>query len=144
MATVMSLLRNQPESTNRASFSDCPTAVVVDDDPHVRSLLKQILESAGYATDTFDNGAEGARAALAIRPDLITMDVTLPGMDGIEAIRRVRAAGAGTHIIVVSGLHDDADKISAFDAGADDYVTKPFRPRELRARVDALTRRLSR
>ncbi|WJS91208.1 response regulator transcription factor [Microbacterium testaceum] len=140
----MTLLDKRSEPTSPSNFSACATAVVVDDDPHVRSVLTRIFESAGYATDAFDNGAEGARAALAIRPDLVTMDLTLPGMDGIEAIRRIRSAGSSAHIIVISGLHDDADKVSAFDAGADDYVTKPFRSRELRARIDAVTRRLNR
>ncbi len=140
----MTLTDKHPGPSNSVSFAACPTAVVVDDDPHVRSLLKHILESAGYATDAFEDGGEGASAVLAIRPDVVTMDITLPGIDGIEAIRRLRSAGSSAHVIVISGLHNDADIVSAFDAGADDYVTKPFRSRELRARIDAVARRLNR
>lgn len=129
---------------NAHDASHCPTAVVIEDDDDVRALLVEILESAGYATDACTDGAAGVETVLATSPDLVTVDVNLPGIDGLEAVRRIRSAGATMHIIIISGLQDEADKVFGFTAGADDYVTKPFRVRELRARVDALTRRATR
>ncbi len=139
---------SSPEATRRYrnahDASHCPTAVVIEDDEYVRALLVETLESAGYATDGCADGDTGVETVLATSPDLVTVDMNLRGIDGLEAIRRIRAAGATTHIIVISGLQDEADKIIGFTTGADDYVTKPFRVRELRARVDALTRRATR
>ncbi len=142
--TLLDKHPQRPGAGQPAESSECLTAVVIENDPYARAQLKDMLENAGYATDTFDDGSEGARAVLAIQPDLVTTDITLRGMDGLEATRRLRAAGSETHIIVISALHDEAVKVSAFTAGADDYVTKPFRPRELRARIDAVTRRINR
>lgn len=132
------------EQLRAMSFRSCPTAVVIEDDADVRALLRQTLEAAGYATDACSDGAEGVETILATSPDLVTVDIDLPGIDGLEVIRRVRAAGLDTHIIVVSGQQDEPDKLLGFTAGADDYVTKPFRLRELRARVDAVSRRAAR
>jgi len=129
------------EYSHSPDFADCRTAVVIDGDERIRAQLVQTLEAAGYATDACANGIEGVETVLATSPDLVTVEVNLLGIDGILVIRRIREAGSTAHIIVISGLQDESDKILSFTAGADDYVTKPFRPRELRARIDAVTRR---
>jgi len=125
-------------------FSPCLTAVVIDAEEAARTVLVHTLEAAGYATDACAEGAEGVETVLATSPDLVTVDLNLPGMDGVEVIRRIRAAGATPHVAVISASQDEADKVLGFTAGADDYITKPFRIREFRARIDAVTRRLTR
>lgn len=132
------------EQLHAVAFRSCPTAVVIEDDAQVRALLTQTLEAAGYATDACPNGVEGIETILATSPDLVTVDIDLPGIDGLEVVRRVRAAGLATHIIVVSAQDDESATLLGFTTGADDYVTKPFRIRELRARIDAVSRRAAR
>jgi DNA-binding response OmpR family regulator len=117
-----------------------PTAVVIEDDDVVRELLVDILDGAGLRTIAVDNGADGVRAAVEHRPVITTVDINMPGLDGLEATRRIRARSA-THIIVVSALTDEADAVLALSAGADDFVAKPFRAREFRARIDSVLRR---
>jgi DNA-binding response OmpR family regulator len=117
------------------------TAVIIEDDPEIRLILSEVLESAGFSTISVGNGIDGVKAVLAYEPLLATVDVTMPGIDGFEAARRIRAAQSDTYIIMLTGLNDEADVIAGLGAGADDYLLKPFRPRELRARVEALLRR---
>lgn len=117
------------------------TAVIIEDDPEIRHILSDVLESAGFSTVSVGNGVDGVRAVLAYEPLLATIDVNMPGIDGFEAARRIRAAQSDTYIIMLTGLNDEADVVAGLGAGADDYLLKPFRPRELRARVDALLRR---
>lgn len=116
------------------------TAVVIDDDPHVRALLVTILEAAGFETIAVDNGTEGVDAVVAHRPVITTLDVNMPGIDGYETARRIRQH-SDTYIILITALTDEADAVLGFSVGADDVVVKPFRPRELRARVLAAQRR---
>ncbi|MFC7788647.1 response regulator transcription factor [Microbacterium sp. MAHUQ-60] len=116
------------------------TAVVVEDDPDVRHLLAEVLESAGFSTIAVDNGIDGVRAVLAHQPLITTLDVNMPGIDGFEAARRIRAQ-SDTLIIMLTALDEEADVVLGLSAGADVYLNKPFRPRELRARIDALLRR---
>jgi len=116
------------------------TAVIVEDDPDVRHLLVEVLESAGFTTIAVGNGLDGVRAVEAYQPFLTTLDVNMPGIDGFEAARRIRAR-SDTFIIMLTGLTDEADAVLGLGAGADDYIVKPFRPREFRARVEALLRR---
>ncbi|MGX1793251.1 response regulator transcription factor [Microbacterium sp. NPDC055312] len=116
------------------------TAVVVDDDRDVRDLVAEILRAAGFTVVTADNGLDGVTAVQAHHPLLVTLDVTMPGIDGLEAARRIRAV-SDAHIIMLTALGDAADVTRGLEAGADDYLTKPFRPRELRARIDALLAR---
>jgi two-component system OmpR family response regulator len=117
------------------------TAVIIEDDPEIRHILSEVLESAGFSTVSVGNGIDGVRAVLTYQPLLATVDVNMPGIDGFEAARRIRAAQADTYIIMLTGLNDEADVVAGLGAGADDYLLKPFRPRELRARVEALLRR---
>lgn len=119
---------------------DLKTAVIIEDDPEIRHILSEVLESAGFSTVSVGNGIDGVRAVLTYRPLLTTIDVNMPGIDGFEATRRIRAQ-SDTYIIMLTGLADEADVVAGLGAGADDYLLKPFRPRELRARVEALLRR---
>lgn len=116
------------------------TAVVIDDDPDVRALLVTILSGAGYTVHAADNGLDGVAAVRAHRPLLTTLDVNMPGIDGYETARRIREH-SDTYIVVITALTDEADAVLGFSVGADDVVTKPFRPRELRARLLAAQRR---
>jgi two-component system OmpR family response regulator len=116
------------------------TAVIIEDDPEIRHILAEVLESAGFSTVSVGNGIDGVRAVLTYQPVLTTLDVNMPGIDGFEAARRIRA-GSDTYIVMLTGLNDEADVVAGLGAGADDYLLKPFRPRELRARVEALLRR---
>lgn len=109
------------------------TAVIVEDDPDIRHLLAEVLESAGFSTVSVGNGIDGVRAVIAYQPLITTLDVNMPGIDGFEAARRIRAQ-SDTYIIMLTGLEDEADVVLGLGAGADEYVVKPFRPRELRAR----------
>jgi two-component system OmpR family response regulator len=116
------------------------TAVIIEDDAEIRSILAEVLESSGFSTVSVGNGIDGVRAVLTHNPVLTTIDVNMPGIDGIEAAKRIRAQ-SDTFIIMLTGLNDEADVIAGLGAGADEYLAKPFRPRELRARVEALMRR---
>lgn len=116
------------------------TAVIVEDDPDIRHLLADVLESAGFATVSVGNGIDGVRAVIAHQPLITTLDVNMPGIDGFEAARRIRRQ-SDTYIIMLTGLEEEADVVLGLGAGADEYVVKPFRPRELRARIEALLRR---
>lgn len=122
---------------------DAPTvgaAVVIEDDAVVRDLLVDIFESAGFDAIGTATGAEGIEAVSAHDPLITTVDINMPGIDGLETTRRIRDR-SDTHIIVVSALTDEADAVLALSSGADDFVPKPFRAREFRARIDAVLRR---
>ncbi|MFA4897231.1 response regulator transcription factor [Microbacterium sp.] len=116
------------------------TAVIVEDDQDVRDLLVQVLQAAGFATVAVDNGIDGVNAVLTHQPLITTLDVNMPGIDGFEAARRIRAR-SDTYIIMLTALDEEADVVLGLSAGADEYLNKPFRPRELRARIEALLRR---
>ena len=116
------------------------TAVIVEDDPDIRHLLVEVLESAGFSTVSVGNGIDGVRAVVAYQPLITTLDVNMPGIDGFEAARRIRQQ-SDTYIVMLTGLEEEADVVLGLGAGADEYVVKPFRPRELRARIEALLRR---
>ncbi|SDM09522.1 response regulator transcription factor [Microbacterium azadirachtae] len=116
------------------------TAVIIEDDPDVRSLLDEVFRSAGFRTVLAGTGLEGVAAVAANRPVITTLDINLPGIDGFEAARRIRAV-SGTFIIMLSALGEESDVVLGLTSGADEYLVKPFRPRELRARIEALLRR---
>ena len=117
-----------------------PTAVIVEDDPAIRDLLIEIFESAGFTAVGTDNGTDGVAAVRTHAPRITTIDVNMPGIDGFETARRVRAISE-TYIVLVSARAEESDAVLGLSIGADDYVTKPFRPREFRARVEAMLRR---
>ncbi|MDI6102517.1 response regulator [Actinoplanes sp. NEAU-A12] len=114
--------------------------LVVDDEPQILRALRINLKARGYDVDTAPDGAGALRAAAGAHPDLVVLDLGLPDMEGAEVIAGLRGWTA-VPIIVLSGRDGSADKVGALDAGADDYVTKPFGVDELLARIRAVTRR---
>lgn len=115
-------------------------AVIIEDDPDIRHLLETVLTQAGFETVSTGNGLDGVQAVRAYDPIVTTLDVSLPGIDGFEAARRIRAFSS-TYIVMLTAMNEEIDTLQGLEAGADDYLTKPFRPRELRARIEAMLRR---
>ncbi|MEW8131604.1 MAG: response regulator, partial [Candidatus Thiodiazotropha endolucinida] len=113
------------------------TIMIVDDLPENLRLLAEILRQGGYDIRAFPSGELALRAISMVLPDLILLDVNLPGIDGYEVCRRLRTDEGITNlpILFVSGLNSTSDKVRAFNAGGIDYVTKPFQPQEILARV---------
>ena len=118
-----------------------PVVLVVDDEPRLVRALDINLRARRYDVHTAANGVEALEVAAANPPDLVILDLGLPDMDGTEVVARLRS-WTSAPILVLSGRSDSADKVEALDAGADDYVTKPFGMDELLARLRALTRRV--
>jgi DNA-binding response OmpR family regulator len=121
--------------------------LIVEDDRDIALSLRLKLErDGGYRVDTVVDGIEGLRAAVASPPDLVVLDVNLPGMDGFEICRRLRknAATAAVPIIMLTARIDETDRVAGLEFGADDYITKPFSPKEALARVRAVLRRSGR
>jgi two-component system, OmpR family, response regulator MprA len=114
--------------------------LVVDDDPKITRMLKRALSFEGYSVETASSGAAGIETAEQHHPDLVILDILMPGMDGIEVCRQLRAAG-DTPILLLTAKDDVQDRVEGLDNGADDYVVKPFALEELLARVRALLRR---
>lgn len=115
--------------------------LIADDDPQILRALKVTLRARGYDIVTADDGAEALEIAAAHHPDLVMLDLGMPRLDGVEVIEGLRG-WTQVPILVVSGRTDASDKVDALDAGADDYVTKPFAIDEILARIRALTRRV--
>ncbi|MCF2535817.1 MULTISPECIES: response regulator [Streptomyces] len=114
--------------------------LVVDDDPTVAEIVSGYLDRAGYLVDRAGDGPAALAAAAARRPDLVVLDLMLPGMDGLEVCRRMRGQGP-VPVIMLTARGDEDDRILGLEVGADDYVTKPFSPRELVLRVESVLRR---
>jgi two-component system, OmpR family, KDP operon response regulator KdpE len=114
--------------------------LIVDDEPQIRRALRTSLQAHGYAVETAGTGAEGLERAVDAAPDLVFLDLGLPDLDGTEVITRLRTFSE-VPVIVLSVRDQQADKVAALDAGADDYVTKPFAMEELLARLRATLRR---
>ncbi|HLB44517.1 MAG TPA: response regulator transcription factor [Candidatus Limnocylindrales bacterium] len=117
-----------------------PTVLVVDDAPEIVRIVRDYLEHAGFAVLTAANGPDALRVARSQRPDLIVLDLGLPGRDGLDVTRDLRRE-SGVPIVMLTARTDEADKLVGLELGADDYVTKPFSARELVARVRAVLRR---
>src|ERR1700682_4914636 len=115
--------------------------LVVDDDLPLRDLLKRYLSEQGFAADTIADAAAMARQLQRVRYDLMVLDLMLPGEDGLAICRRLRAAQNALAIIMLTAKGDDVDRILGLEMGADDYLAKPFNPRELVARIHAVLRR---
>jgi two-component system KDP operon response regulator KdpE len=126
--------------THSNSTSDSPSILTVDDDPHLLRSLRAALESHGYRVRSAANAVMALDACAAERPDVVLLDLALPGLDGVEVCRRLRS-WSRVPILVLSARVHEAQKIEALDAGADDYVTKPFSIQELLARIRAALRR---
>ncbi len=117
------------------------SVLIVEDDPNIRETLAFNLKSAGLEVATAADGRTGLEKAMAEKPDLILLDVMLPGMDGLAVCERVRRSDETVRIIMITALGTDPDKVRGLSIGADDYVTKPFNFEELLARVRAQLRR---
>lgn len=115
-------------------------ALIIDDEVQIRRLLRLALESKGYAIREAENGALGLQAAVFHQPDVVILDLGLPDMDGAEVLRRLRE-WSRVPVLILSVRDQEGSKLAAFDAGADDYVTKPFSTAELLARLAAIQRR---
>ncbi len=121
-------------------MDDKRTAVVIEDDADIRSLLATVLEQAGFAVHSAGDGYSGLDLVRAHDPLVTTLDVNMPGMDGFETAKRIRAVSS-TYLVMLTARTEEIDALQGLEAGADDYIAKPFRPRELRARIDAMLRR---
>ena len=114
--------------------------LVVDDEPHIRAVLRGYLEADGFTVSEAADGEAAVRQLHQQVPDLVLLDVMLPGIDGLEVLRQVRAF-SDVYVILVTARAEEVDKLVGLGVGADDYVTKPFSPREVAARVKAVLRR---
>ncbi|MDN5896519.1 MAG: response regulator [Nocardioides sp.] len=116
------------------------TALVIEDDDDIRRLLEVVLAQAGYTVTAAATGQDGLTALTAEAPDLLLVDVGLPDMEGYEVVRQARAQQNG-HIVMLSARSEEADARRGIEAGADEYLTKPFRPRRLREQLAEITAR---
>jgi DNA-binding response OmpR family regulator len=114
--------------------------LVVDDEPHIRTVLRGYLEAAGFAVSEAADGETAVHEVRRDPPDLVLLDVMLPGADGLEVLREVRTF-SDVYVILVTARTEEIDKLLGLGVGADDYITKPFSPREVAARVKAVLRR---
>jgi two-component system alkaline phosphatase synthesis response regulator PhoP len=117
--------------------------LIIDDEPDIRDILRYTLEKEGFEVVEAENGVQGLAQVIKHTPDLIVLDVMMPGMDGIEVCEEIRAMKDVNHplILMLTARVEDYSQISAFDAGADDYVTKPVKPKVIASRIQALLRR---
>ena len=117
-----------------------PRVLIIEDDPNVAEVVARYLQREGYRVEIVGDGARGLDRALTDPPDLMVLDLMLPSLGGLEVCRRLRAV-APVPIIMLTARGEEADRIAGLELGADDYVAKPFSPRELTARVKAVLRR---
>ncbi len=116
------------------------SAVIVDDDEDIRALIAELLRQSGFETFEAATGAAGIAAVRDRQPDVVTLDLNLPDLDGIEVCRRIREI-TDAYVVMLTARPDEIDRLMGLEIGADDYLTKPFSPRELRARIAAMLRR---
>ncbi|WP_372728261.1 response regulator [Nocardioides sp.] len=116
------------------------TALVVEDDEDIRELIKFTLSTQGFAVTAVDSGTAGVDAVRSLDPDLVTLDLGLPGIDGMEVCRRMREI-TDAYIVMITARDDEVERLIGLETGADDFIAKPFSPRELKARVNAMFRR---
>lgn len=129
------------ERMDKPSIAAAKRVLVVDDEPDLRQMVAEYLARHGFAVASADGGRELDRHFASGRPDLVLLDVTMPEEDGFSIARRLRAAHPSLPIIMLTALDEVVDRVVGLEAGADDYVTKPFDLRELRARIQAVMRR---
>jgi DNA-binding response OmpR family regulator len=128
------------ENAERSAATGTTTVLVVDDDPNLSEVVARYLQKEGYEVDVARDGKSGLEKALATLPDLVVLDLMLPGIDGLEVFRRLRAI-APIPVVMLTAKGSEEDRVAGLELGADDYVAKPFSPRELTARVKAVLRR---
>ena len=123
------------------SSDEQPFILIAEDEPNIASFAKMYLEAAGFRVDVAERGDTALEKIEADKPDLLLLDLNLPGVDGFEVTRRIRQGGGLMPILMLTARDEPVDKVVGLELGADDYVTKPFDPRELVARVRAVLRR---
>ncbi|WP_144663265.1 response regulator transcription factor [Paenarthrobacter nicotinovorans] len=121
-------------------MSEVRVGLVIEDDQDIRELVRVVLSQAGFDVHTASTGSAGVTYARQLNPDVITLDLGLPDIDGFEVARQIRKS-SDAYIIMLTARAEELDTLMGLEAGGDDYLTKPFRPRELRARVEAMMRR---
>jgi DNA-binding response OmpR family regulator len=121
-------------------MSDARVGLVIEDDHDIRELVRTVLTQAGFDVTVASSGAEGVLTAKTLNPDVITLDLGLPDIDGFEVSRQIREF-SDAYIVMLTARTEELDTLIGLESGADDYLTKPFRPRELRARIAAMMRR---
>lgn len=136
----LSLEIGHPLAIRRAAVSEA-RILVVDDERSILDLVTAYLKPEGYQVHTAADGPTALKAARSFKPDLIVLDVMLPGMDGLEVLSQLRREG-NAYVILLTAKAEETDKVVGLSVGADDYLTKPFSPRELTARIKAALRRL--
>lgn len=115
--------------------------LIVDDDPRITDLLRRVAAYEGYSVAIAASGDDALQRTLERAPDLIVLDIMLPGTDGLEVVRRLRAAGDNVPVLLLTARDSISDRVKGLETGADDYLVKPFAPEELLARIKALLRR---
>jgi two-component system response regulator CpxR len=115
--------------------------LIVDDDRELCELVAELLEGEGFRVEVSSRSSEGLARALSGEHSLVVLDVMMPGINGFEVLRRLRAEGSAIHVLMLTARGDDVDRIVGLEIGADDYLPKPFNPRELVARIQAVLRR---
>jgi DNA-binding response OmpR family regulator len=126
-------------STGTGSI-DAPTVLIIDDDETLSEVVARYLEREGFVVSRASDGQSGLRSALELLPDLVVLDLMLPGIDGFEVFQRLREV-APIPVVMLTARGEEDDRVAGLELGADDYVAKPFSPRELTARVRAVLRR---
>jgi len=121
-------------------MSEARVGLVIEDDQDIRELVRVVLSQAGFDVHVASTGSAGVTSARELNPDVITLDLGLPDIDGFEVARQIRKS-SDAYIIMLTARAEELDTLMGLEAGGDDYLTKPFRPRELRARVEAMMRR---
>ena len=116
------------------------SAVIIDDDDDIRALIAELLRQSGFEVTEAASGTDGLTAVREVEPDVVTLDLNLPDLDGIEVCRRIREV-TDAYVVMLTARPDEIDRLMGLEIGADDYLTKPFSPRELRARIAAMLRR---
>ena len=134
----------EPRSSNPAPGVEttAPRVLVIEDDAHLANVVERYLEREGFTVEVVHDGLDGLRRALESLPDLVVLDLMLPRLDGIELFRRLRQV-APIPVVMLTARGSEEDRVTGLELGADDYVAKPFSPRELTARVRAVLRRAS-
>lgn len=137
----MERARQAGTRAERRGVSTAPTILVVDDEPNIVELVRLYLRSEGFQVEAAYDGREALEKASTLHPDLVVLDLMMPEIDGWEVTRRLRQDGGKTPVIMLTAKGEDVDKVEGLELGADDYLAKPFNPRELVARVRAVLRR---
>src|SRR5215831_19257346 len=117
------------------------SVMIIEDDPEIRGIVRTLLTNEGFQVEEAEDGRTAVERVFLLKPDLILVDLRLPGLDGAEVCKRIRAGRLDTPIIVISAAKEEFDKVLLLELGADDYLVKPFGARELLARIKAVLRR---